>query len=488
MPDKLKETMFGAVAWSSVDRIGQQAVQFVIGLILARLLSPSDYGLLGMVMIFTALSLVIADGGFGKALIRKKDAGPVDFSSVFYFNILLAAVLYLILYLSLPAIARFFNQPQLIPIGRILFLAIIFNAIYLVPFAKMNKALDYKNIAKVNIGATVGSGLLGVTLALLGKGIWALILQQLVYHFLRMALFYFFSKWKPILRFSFDVIREFWHFSINLLGTSVLNVLFNYLYVIILGKFYPKNEVGYYTQANKLSETIIFTFQSILVSSSYNLFAQIHNETEHLKRIFREVVQKTSFIIFPSLLILMAMAKPLTVVLLTEKWLPSAQYLQMLCVAGLFIPLYNLNITTLDARGKSSLTFRIEFVKKILIVLSIIICFKFGIVPMLAGYAFACFSACLISVLSLKKELGHYIKHQFNDLIKGFLIGGAIALVLSGLSFIIPNLHLLFFVQIMTAVVLYILIIRIFFRERYHETMNFLRNRMTTVSKKQLKK
>ncbi|HOH54889.1 MAG TPA: lipopolysaccharide biosynthesis protein [Paludibacteraceae bacterium] len=260
MGDNLKQKTLSAFTWTTIDRFGQQAVQLIIGIILARLLSPGDYGLMGMVMIFAALSYVLVESGFGQALIRKTEADETDYNSVFYFNIGISLVLYVVLYFLSPAIANFFKQPELILVNRITFLAIIFNAFYLVPYSKLGKILDYKTIAKVNIISVSLSGSLGVVLAFLHYGVWALVVQQVSYHFFRMVFFYLFVRWKPKLIFSFRVIRSFWKFSIHLLNTSILNIIFNYLFVIILGKFYKKSEVGYYTQGNKLSELLILLF------------------------------------------------------------------------------------------------------------------------------------------------------------------------------------------------------------------------------------
>ena len=310
MGDNLKEKMMGAVAWSSIDRFGQQAVQFLIGLVLARLLTPADFGLIGMVMVFSALSFVLVESGFGLALVRKKEANETDFNTIFYFNIFVSLLLYTLLFFSAPAIAQFFKQPQLILLGRVIFLAILFNALYLVPFMQLGKAMDYKTIAKVNLISTTLSGICGALLAIMQYGVWALVAQQVLYHFFRMICFHLFVKWKPKALFSFKVIREFWGFSIHLLGTSILNVLFNNLYVLLLSRYYPIRQVGYYSQANKLSETFNFSFQAILVGSTYSLFAQIQDQDERFRHVFRQIVQKVSIVTFPIMLVLIAIAKP----------------------------------------------------------------------------------------------------------------------------------------------------------------------------------
>ncbi len=483
MGDDLKQKMLGAVTWSTIDRFGQQAVQLVIGMILARLLSPDDYGLLGMVMIFAALSFVLVESGFGQALIRKVDATETDYNTIFYFNIVVSVSLYILLYFLAPFIALFFNQPQLVSISRVIFIAILFNAFYLVPFSKLGKIMDFKSLAKINLSSTIGSGLIGVVMAFLGFGVWALVAQQVMYHFFRMIFFYLYVKWRPSALFSFTVIRSFWKFSIHLLGTSVLNVIFNYIFVIILGKFYRRSEVGYYTQGNKLNETFNFTFVSILVGSTYSLFAQIQNDDERFRRIFREIAQKTSIVTFPVMLGLIAAATPLIDVVWSAKFLPSVPYFQLLCLASLFAPLYTLNISALNSRGESKITFRIEIFKKMLILISLALTFSYGIMSMLWGYALASILAYLISILYIKNSIQHFIKHQLLDFSQSLIIGFVIALVIYFIGFIkIPNIFLLS-LQLISAATIYLFVIRMFYVELYRNGLVFLNSKLAGIVK-----
>jgi len=484
MSDDLKQKMLSAMTWSTVDRFGQQAVQLVIGLILARLLTPADFGLIGLVMVFVSLSTSLVDGGFGQALIRKQNANETDYNTVFYFNIIISVSLYIILFFLAPSIAIFFNQPQLISISRVIFIAILFNALYLIPVAKMVRNLDYKNGAKINIFSVTCSGIVGVTLAFNGFGVWSLVAQQVLFHFVRMISLHYFVKWKPQVIFSFNVIRNFWSFSINLLGTYILNTIFNNFYILILGKFYPKYEVGFYSQANKLSETTNTSFQSILVGSTYSLLVKIQNDDVRFRRVFREIARKISIITFPIMLVLIVVAHPLIYVLLTEKFIASVPYFQLLCFASLFAPLYGLNISALNSRGKSKITFRLEIIKKVLILLSVVICFHFGIIAMLTGYVLACFIAYLISTFYLKTDLKHYIKHQITDFIGCIVIGISIAACDFGLSFLIHNNHLLLGIQVITSGILYILSIKLFYKELYNQVFEFISGKLAQTNKR----
>jgi len=474
MSDNLKQKMLGALAWSTIDRFGQQVVQFVIGLFLARLLTPDDYGLIGMVMLFVALSNTLVDSGFVQALVRKQDVDDTDYNSVFYFNILIGIVLYIILFFSAPLIADFYNQPKLIDICRVVFIGIIFNALYLIPVAKMTKNIDFKNSAKINILSVTGSGFIGICLAFYGVGVWALVAQQVLFHFFRMVGLHAFVKWKPGRVFSFNVIRGLLGFSVNLLGTSILNMIFNYLYVIIIGKFYQKSQVGYYSQANKLNETTNYSFQTILVGSTYALLVKIQDDDERFRRVFREIAQKTSLVTFPVMLCLIAIAKPFISVLLTDKWLPSVPYFQLLCLATLLQPLYTLNSSALNARGQSKITFRVEFIKKALILTSVFVSFQYGIIAMLVGYVISCTIAYLISILYLKKDLNHFIKHQISDFVNSMIFGATLALLLWLIHFLISNKYILLSTQLLSGVIAYLLFIRFFYTNTFFSVRNQL--------------
>ena len=474
MGDNLKYKMIGALKWSTIDRFGQQGVQFFIGMLLARLLSADDYGLIGMIMIFVALSYVLVDSGFAQALVRKTDATNLHYDSVFYFNLIISILLYAIAYWAAPLIAHFFNQPALVAICRVLFLAIIFNALYLVQFTRLSKALNYKKLAQINLISTLISGSIGVWVAIVYRNAWALVVQQLAYHFFRFVMSFLLVDWRPGLSFSFAIIKEFSKFSLHLLGTSVLNVLFNYIYVLIIARFYPRSEVGYYTQGNKLNETFNFSIQAILISSSYAMFSQIQNDDERMRRIFSELTKKTALITMPLVLFLLTIAHPFIDVVWTSKFAASAPYFQMLCLATLFNPFYSLTITALNARGKSKITFRLEFMKKALMLLSIFVAFRWGIMPMLWGYIAASTMSFVAAMLVFDGEL----KLRISEQVKNFIPGLSIGLVIAILSFMVGLLQLNSFISLFlsstVAIIVYGYVVYKYYNEIFQKMINYL--------------
>jgi len=465
--------MVNALTWTTIDRFGQQIVQVVIGLVLARLLSPEDYGLIGMVMIFIALSSVLIDGGFGQALIRKENANQTDYSTIFFLNLGISIFLYTILFLLAPLIARFFKQPQLILVSRVLFIAIIFNALYFIQYVIIIKEVAFKILAKVNISSTFISGAIGIFLAIKGTGVWALVIQQISYHMFRLVLFYIYRQWRPILAFSFSVIKEFWTFSIHLLGTSVLNAIFNNIYSFLIGKFFPLKQVGYYAQANKLSETVNFSFQQIVMSATYPLLVQIQNEVDRFKRVYRKMVNSISIFIFPFLLTLITISRPLISILLTAKWAASVPFFQLLCLANLFSPFFGLNVSVLNSRGESRKSLQLELIKKSLIFLSIFICFFYGIITMLIGFVIANYIAYGASMFFIKKNLDYKFKQQFSDIFPTFTAAILVSALLFLIKALIPghNPFILLLSQLAVASIIYVILLYIFEKENFQKVM-----------------
>lgn len=456
MGENLKQTMLGALKWATVDRFAQQGIQFVIGIILARMLDPKDYGLMGMIIIFAQIAYVMVESGLGYALVRTTNITEEHKNTVFYSNCGISVILYTILWFTAPFIAEFFNQPSLVWIARVTFLAILFNALYLVPYNMLGRALDYKTLTKINFTATILSGLCGITMAYYQMGVWALVMQQTSYHFFRMVMFHIYSTWRPSILFSWDILKGYAGFSVNMLGTSLLTVLFNNIYTLLLGRYYPVKQVGYYTQGNKMSETVNFTFLAIL-SSAYNIMARIHEETERMVNVIRTFTKNVSNITIPLSVFLIVTARPLFFILFGEKWLSAVPYFQMMMAANMFTPLYQIKVHALNARGRSKSTFIIELVKRSIILISIVVSLwlNWGIMVMLLFYIGACWLAYLLSAVAIKKETNHYFRHQILDIMHGVMAGIIVGAGVYAASAALENKYATFTLQIVTAMILF---------------------------------
>lgn len=474
MGDNLKEKMIGALTWSAVDRIAQQGVQFVVGIILARLLTPDDYGLLGIVMVFAAIAYTMVEGGLQSAIVRTHKLEKKHCDTVFYTNLAISLLLYMLLYFSAPLIADFYKEPEITPVARVIFLAVIFNSFYLVPYALFGRDMDYKSQTKVNFTSTLASGIAGVAMAFAGCGIWALVTQQLGYHFVRMIMFYVVSKWRPGLNFSWTVLKEYWSFSIHLLSNNIIGVLFNNLYTFLIGKLYPIKQVGFYTQAYKLSDTVNFTFNAIL-STTYNMFAQIHDQPDRVSRILGEISKRIAVVAIPLLGFLIVSAEPLFQVLFGDKWLPAVPYFQLLCAANLFNASHRVNVHALNALGESKITFNIELVKRILILVSVALTFRYGINELLAGFAIACYGGFFASMLYVKRHLKIKYLAQFSFLYKGILIAVICCMAVTGIDLLVPEeeYFLRLLVQTVSCAGIYIGLVRLLCKDIFFRTLDW---------------
>ena len=489
MGDQLKQKMLGALAWSSVDRMAQQLVQFFIGIALARLLDPADYGLMGIVMIFAALSYVLVESGFSSALVRTTGLTPLHTNTVFYTNLALAVLLYAAVFCCAPLIGSFFGDSRLVPLTRLTFTAVLFNAIYLVPYALAGKEMDYKTITKVNLMATACSGAAGIALAFKGYGVWALATQQIGYHFFRMAGFYIWMSWRPRLLFSFRVLTGYAKFSAHMLGSSLLNVVFNKLYTTVFGKMYSQTDVGYYNQADKMSEMVLFTFQSIL-STTYNLFARIQDQTERIRRIFRLTVKLSSLITLPVMLALIVCAEPLFYTLFGDKWMDSVPYFQWICAANLWVPVYLINSHALNSVGKSHVSFRIELAKRGLTLALLALGVYWNhlhpdytvtrqITVLLMGFALSCMAAWALSMLCVKRHFGISCAQQLRDLLPSAAIGLLTAAACHGAGLLTDNLYARCVVEPCVGIAVYVFLIRVLSPSTWFRVTGYLRDRMT---------
>lgn len=471
MGDNLKKNMIGALAWSSVNIFGIQSIQLIIGIILARILMPADYGMIGVLFIFIGVSTVLIDGGFAQGLIRKQNTTEKDLSTIFFLNILTSVILYTILFFSAPMISRFFSQPALVAYSRVLFVTVLIYPFYLIQLVQLLKKLDYKSNALVNIISILVSGTFAVILALNNFGVWALIYQQLVFHIVKLIAYTFVLKWKPQLVFSVDTIRGLWKFSLPILGQTGLNAVFGQIYYMIIGRFYPIQEVGYFSQANKYSETVNAATQSILSNGTFPLLSQIQDDSPRLLRVYRKLIQYVSSITFPLVIFLIVVAEPIVITLITDKWLSSVVLLQLLLLANLFTPMFTININILNAQGLSTTSLKLEIIKKSLILISIIICFQWGIKAMLIGFIAANFVSYLFSMIYIKKSLFHYFRHQLSDLTSRLFI----AILCGTMIFLLSNLNLsttlLLLIQSFVFLLIYLILNRFIFPNEFKEIL-----------------
>ena len=375
MVQSVRSQLLHGVVWNFIEKVLIRGVSFFISIILARLLSPSDYGLIGMLAVFVSISNVFIEGGLAKALIQRQDCQDIDFSTAFVANVGMSLVIYLVMFVSAPWIADFYNEPILIPLTRILSLNFILGSFNIVQRAKLMAQVDFKSLAQINVISTIVSGLVGIAMAYWGAGVWALVGQTLCSTIVLIVLFPIYSKWTPSIKFSKDSFSQLFGFGSKLMATGVYSVVLNNISTICIGRFYKSSQLGFYTRASQFSEMISSTLYDVLGNVTFPVLSHLQDDHEKLVAVYRKSLFLTAMIIFPIMILCAMLARPMVLILLTEKWLPCVVLMQWLFLARMFTPLSAINMNILNAIGRSDLFMKLDFSKAplILVVLAITI-------------------------------------------------------------------------------------------------------------------
>lgn len=418
----IKTKFIKGIIWGVIEKFASLFAGFIITLILARILTPADYGLVNMIYIFTILGTVLLDGGFGQAIIQKKSVTDGDISTVFYLNLLMSVVIYVILFSISPLIARFYRQPSLVAISRVTFITIPINALCLIQHTLLTKELKVKELTYVSIISSLVSGCVGVLLAYSDYGVWSLVFQSVSYQLVRSVALWRFSNWRPVLQFNISFIRDIFGFSMNLLGVFTLAAIFQNIYTLIIGRLYNVNEVGFYNQAFRIQSVAVGAIMSSVQRVTFPTFSKFQDNVEELREVYKRVTIIMMSIYYPLMMSLAVVGEDLFVVLLTEKWLPSVPMFCILCMAESLYPLNSMNSAVIKAVGEGHKYFVLNIVNYIILCMSIVFTFKFGIIVLLVGYAVSAFIRSLISMYVCGKVIRYSLVDQLVDLLPTLFI------------------------------------------------------------------
>jgi len=363
-----------------------------------------------MLLIFMAVAQSFLDSGFGAALIQKRDPTPTDICSIFYFNIVVGLVAAGILCLAAPLIAAFYNEPILTPLTRALSLTITINSFSLIQTMILEKEIDFKTQTKVSMIAGVASGIIGVFLAVMGFGVWSLVFQQVSAALFRCICLWFFSTWRPALLFSLQSLREMFKFGSRMLASGLLNQIFNNIYLLVIGKLFSATDLGFFTRAQTLQAIPSETLSTMVGRVTFPVFSTIQDDPARLKRGLKKALTTLVLVNFPMMIGLAVIARPLVLVLLTEKWADCIPFLQLLCLAGLLYPLHLMNLNVVQALGRSDLFLRLEIIKKILIVINIAVTWRWGVSAIIYG-------------IMVTSAISYYLNSHYNRVLIGYPIG-----------------------------------------------------------------
>lgn len=456
MSENLKKDTTKGVFWSLIERFGTQGVQFLVMLVMARLLSPNDYGVVGLLVVFVSIAQAFVDGGFSQALIRKKDRTEIDNSTVFYFNIVVSVVIYLIFYLFAPYVSVFYNMPTLTPFMRVICLSIIINAFGVVQRALFNANIDFKAQAKASLIAIVISGAIGISLALRGFGPWALVWQQLSNLIVNTLFLWIYSEWRPLLAYSWKSFNELFSFGSKLLATSLLNAIYNNIQTIVIGKLYSAKSLGLYSRAAHFADLPSQQFTSVFMRVTFPVLCKVQDDLERLTSVYRRMLRVSAYIVFPLLIGMAAVAHPMIRVFIGEQWIECAYMLQIICFAEMWYPIHAINLDILQVSGRSDLFLKIEIYKKIVSLALLAISAPFGIIAM-------CYSNLLSSLICLyintyysSKILGISLLSQLKDLFPTISLAMVMFVIVQVVIFFISNVFAQLIVGIIVGVVVYV--------------------------------
>lgn len=428
--DSLKQKTTKGLFWSSVERFSNQGMSFFFSVILARMLAPSDFGIIAMITIFFAVAQSFVDSGFSNALVRKTDRREEDLSTCFYFNIGVGIMAYIVLFLIAPLVASFYNQPILSPIIRITGLGVVLNSLCVVQQALFTIKIDFKSQAKVTLSATIISGIVGVVLAYQGYGVWALVWQGVVMTSARMALLWLMSKWRPTTGFSKSSFSYLFGYGSKLLASGLLDTIYNNIYPIVIGKFYTPAQLGNYSRALSFAQLPSSNITSILQRVTFPVLSTIQDDIPRLQANYRRLLKLSAFIVFPLMTGLAAVAFPMIRIVLTPKWEGCSLYLQIICFALMWYPIHAINLNLLQVKGRSDLFLRIEIIKKIVGVCIMCITIPLGITAMCIGMVASSLISLFINTYYTGKliDIG-YLKQMrgllpilFNSLLMGSMV------------------------------------------------------------------
>ena len=422
MTDSLKEKATRGVFWSAVERYSLQVVQFLLSLIIARILSPSDYGLIGMLAIFISLSQVFIDGGFSNALIQKKDRNEDDYNTVFYINVGISLVIYLLLFLCAPLIADFYEQPLLISIVRVYSINLIINSLAAVNKVKLIVAVDFKKQSKISLGAAIISGIVGIICAYRGMGVWALVVQMLLDSIIHDILSFLYVKWIPHLRFSLESFHRLFSFGNKLLVASIIHTVYSNIYNLVIGKKFSSTTLGLYTRADHFAAFAGSNVSTVLQRVSFPILSEIQDDDKRLIAAYKKYIKVSTWGTFPLILGLCGVAKPLILVLLTEKWIDCVPFLQILCFAFLWDCVTQVNLNLLYVKGRSDLVLRLEIIKKSIAFTILIVSLFFNIYVICLGRVVYSIIALYLNTYYTKKIFNYGFVSQMRELAPQLLL------------------------------------------------------------------
>ena len=434
MSQSLKQKTVKGVGWSFADNIANQGVTFLVSLVLARLITPEEYGLIGIITIFIAVFNSIVDSGFSNALIRKNDIKEIDYSTVFITNMVLSDVLFIVFFFLAEPIADFFSQPLLKPLTQVMGSIVIINAFAIVQRTILTKNIDFKTQTKASVISSVVSGIVGMAMAFMGYGVWSLVGQQLSRAFLYTSSLWLYNHWLPRMRFSWNSFRELFGFGWKLMVSALIDTIWREIYQVVIGKCYTAAALGQYTRAQQFGSVFSSNLTTVIQRVSYPVLSSMQGDKLRMKEGYRRVIKITMLVTFVLMLGLAAIAQPMILVLVGDQWLIAADLLPVICFNMMLYPLHSLNLNMLQVEGRSDLFLKLEIIKKVIAVIPLLMGIFISIYWMLWGSVITGFFAYYLNSYYSGKLLNYSIVSQIKDILPSFGISVVMAVITYSVS------------------------------------------------------
>ena len=482
--NNIKSQVLSGLFWKLMERGGTQGIQFIVQILLARLLLPEDFGVIALITIFMAIANVFVQSGFSTALIQKKNTDETDFSSVFYLSLAVAVLLYVILFVTAPFIAAFYKEPQLTSVVRVLSFTLFFGAINSIQNAVVSRTMLFKRFFFSSLGGIIPSGIVGVAMAYMGYGVWALVWQQLTNQFLITLILWFTVKWRPKLIFSMSRLKSLFSFGWKLLLSSLMDTTYTNLYGLVIGKTYDSAMLGFYNRGNMFPNLIVTNINGSIGSVMLPALSVNQDDKARVKAMVRRSIVTSSFVIFPLMVGLAVCAKPLITIILTEKWLPCVPFLQLMCISYAFWPIHTANLQAINALGRSDIFLRLEIIKKCIGVVVLCMTIPYGIYVMVAFQPVVSFISTIVNSFPNRKLLNYSFKEQWIDVMPSLLLSVLMGIIVYVIQFMGWNAGVTLVVQVLIGAVLYIALAYLF----KLECLSYLLGTITEIYRRKIRK
>lgn len=442
--------------WRFLERFGAKGVEFVVSIILARLLAPDIYGTIALVTVFTSILQAFVDSGFGTALIQKKDADNIDFSTVFFFNIGICLVLYSLLFMASPLIAHFYNDPELTPVIRVLGVTILISGIKNIQQAYVSRNLLFKRFFFATLGGTIVAAVVGIWMAYHGFGVWALVAQQITNSTIDTIVLWFTVKWRPVLVFSFERFKTLFSYGWKLLTSRLLEIVYTDLRQLIIGKMYSPSDLAYYNQGYKYPNYLVTNINIAIDSVLLPIMSKVQDDSTRVKSMTRMAIRTSTYFLAPLMIGMAACAESLVGMILTDKWLPCVPYLRIFCCVLIFYPIHTANLNAIKALGRSDIFLKLEIVKKALGFIILIIAMNFGVLAMAYSVLISDILGQIINSWPNRKLLKYGYLEQLRDIIPNIILALVMGTVVYLEHFINAPLFIVLLIQISTGIIIYV--------------------------------